>query len=489
VNGWVIRSGTKPDENALNIATQLEVIGRAGVGVDNIDIPVATRNGVVVMNTPDVNTTSAAEHTIGMILASSRNISQAHQDLNKGEWNRHQWVGTELNGKTLGIVGCGKIGREVLSRASAFGMKILGYDPYFTQEHFNPDQIKMVDLDTLTRKSDFITLHVPLVDETKNLFNLDKFKLMKNSARIINVARGGIVNEKDLAEALNKNLIAGAAIDVFENEPIGSDHPLLNITNCVLTPHLGASTEEAKEGVSGAVCRQVRDYLLKGKMTNALNMPIKDMDKMKEILPHLNMAELLGNMHAQLLSSPTKKVMIECHGAMDEIKAISLAFLKGLIENRVSGRLNYINVESRARDFGIETEVLYQTGKTDFPNLLVTKVQCDDEVIRLDGSVFGDGKLRLVNIFGHEIDIVPKGTILLVKNKDVPGVIGKVGTLLSQHHINIGAYVLSETGEEKAFGVIRVSDSVSQEVIQELASLDEIERVQQIVCQISAESL
>ncbi|MBL7013237.1 MAG: hydroxyacid dehydrogenase [Candidatus Marinimicrobia bacterium] len=275
VHGWVIRSGSKPDEEALNKAANLEIIGRAGVGVDNIDIPTATRLGIIVMNTPAVNTISAAEHTVGMILAVSRHLAQGHESLNQGHWNRHALVGTELFGKTLGIVGCGKIGCEVRKRFSAFGMNMIGYDPFLTQKDFNINELKMVDLDTLTQESDFISLHVPLVNETKYLFNLDRFNMMKPTARIINVARGGIIHENDLATALNQNIIAGAGMDVFEKEPIDENHPLLNIPNCILTPHLGASTLEAKEGVSLAVCNQVRDYLIDKKMTYALNNPFE----------------------------------------------------------------------------------------------------------------------------------------------------------------------------------------------------------------------
>ena len=275
-HGWVIRSGTNPDEEAIQKADNLEIIGRAGVGVDNIDIQAATRQGIVVMNTPDVNTISAAEHTVGMILAVSRNLAQGHESLNRGQWNRHALVGTELFGKTLGIVGCGKIGSEVRKRLQSFGLNMIGYDPFLTQDDFDPSHLKIVDLDTLTRESDFITLHVPLVKDTKDLFNVDRFKMMKKTARIINGARGGIINESDLAHALIHGIIAGAAIDVFENEPIDENHPLLNLPNCILTPHLGASTKEAKEGVSLAVCNQVRDYLVHKNMTFALNNPFED---------------------------------------------------------------------------------------------------------------------------------------------------------------------------------------------------------------------
>jgi D-3-phosphoglycerate dehydrogenase len=262
VCGWVIRSGTNVSEEMINNAEHLLVIGRAGVGIDNINLDAATRKGVVVMNTPDVNTISAAEHTVAMMLALSRNIPVGHGGILKGEWNRNLLVGSELRNKTLGVVGLGKIGREVIQRCRSFNMNILGYDPYVSQEMFDEDEVKVVDLETLTAASDYISLHVPLIDSTKDLYNYERLCRMKDSARIINVARGGIINEADLAKALNEDKIAGAAIDVFTSEPLSIDNPLVNAKNIVLTPHLGASTAEAKEGVSLSICEQVRDYLL-----------------------------------------------------------------------------------------------------------------------------------------------------------------------------------------------------------------------------------
>ena len=276
VDGWIIRSGTTIDQDLIEVADKLQVIGRAGVGVDNIDIPAATKKGIVVMNTPDVNTVSAAEHTVGIMLALARNISIGHQGLNIGEWNRHALVGTELRNKTIGIVGLGKIGREVMSRCLSFSMRILGYDPYITENLFSADEITLTDLDTLTRESDFITLHVPMLDSTRNLFDLERLQKMKPTARIINVARGGIINENDLAAAIQDGVIAGAAVDVFVNEPINKDHPLVNLKNVLLTPHLGASTKEAKEGVSVTICEMVSDYLVNYKLSSALNIPISD---------------------------------------------------------------------------------------------------------------------------------------------------------------------------------------------------------------------
>ena len=283
IYGWIIRSGTTITEKMIEDSSNLQVIGRAGVGVDNIDIQTATRHGIVVMNTPDINTISAAEHTLAMMLTLSRNIAIGDSEVKQGEWNRNELIGSELSNKILGIVGMGKIGREVMTRCRSFGMRILGYDPFMNQDMFNPEEVRIVELEELIINSDIISVHVPLTDSTRDLFDYDRLSNMKSTARIINVARGGIINETDLAKALNDGLIAGAAVDVFTSEPLDKLNPLVNAPNIVLTPHLGASTKEAKEGVSLAICEQVRDYLIHGKLNNAINMPIADIAKLKEI--------------------------------------------------------------------------------------------------------------------------------------------------------------------------------------------------------------
>ncbi len=481
VHGWIIRSGTKVNDKMISTADQLQVIGRAGVGVDNIDFGAATRKGVVVMNTPDVNTISAAEHTVALMLTLTRNIHLGHGSLEKGIWNRHELVGSELRYKTLGIVGLGKIGREVMDRCRPFGMNILGFDPFVSQDMFNEDEIKIVDLDTLTAESDFITLHVPLNDHTRDLFDQDRLDKMKSSARIINVARGGIIHEKDLAEAVKNGVIAGAAIDVFTQEPIDGSHPLVGIPNIVLSPHLGASTQEAKEGVSMAVCEQVRDYLIHGKLTNAINMPISDMARLKEIQPFLELSELLGNLQSQLADGPITKIDIECHGAADETKPIALACLKGLLQYRVPERINYINAETVAKELGVALEVRYSSVESSYVNLISTKVWVDDEVHQLAGSVFDDHRPRLVNIFGREMEVTPKGAMLLVQNNDVPGVIGHVGTLLGDLNINIAAYLLNRNGQGKAFAVIRVDQALDESQLNKLRKIADIASVSQIV--------
>ena len=481
VDGWIIRSGTHVKADMINSAQNLQVIGRAGVGVDNIDINIATRRGIVVMNTPDVNTISAAEHTVGLMLALSRNISQGHSGLEKGEWNRHRLVGTELQNKTLGIVGLGKIGREVMERCRSFRMNIIGYDPFVNQDMFNEDVIQITDLDKLTKSADYITVHVPLDENTKNIFDYDRMKLMKSSARIINVARGGIINEKDLAQALKEDVIAGAAIDVFTSEPIDRSHPLVGVQNILLSPHLGASTTEAKEGVSRAICEQVRDFLLHEKLNNALNMPLSNLSKLNEIKPFLDCAELLGHIESQLVTGPIKKVSVECQGIADEIRPLALALLKGLLEPYVPERINYINAETIAKELGVEVDIHYSNTESNYLNLISVRVTADDIVYRLDGSVFDNQHLRLVNILGREMEVTPKGPMLFVENNDVPGVIGKVGTHLGNFNINIAAYLLNRGGENgKAFAVIRLDNPLDEDSLNTLAGINELESVNQI---------
>ena len=323
INGWVVRSGTKITSDHLKDARNLQVIGRAGAGVDNIDIEEATSKGIIVMNIPDGNTISAAEHTIAMMMALSRNIHTGHVGLLSGEWVRKKLIGSELRGKTLGIVGLGRIGKEVIKRAIGLEMNILGYDPFVSNDVFDEEIVNIIGLDELTEVSDYITVHVPLLDSTKNLFDLARLSTMKPSSRIINVARGGIINEIDLANALNKGIISGAAIDVFENEPLEVDHPLIKAKNILLTPHLGASTHEASEGVSTGICRQVRDFILEEKLSNPLNMPIKDMAELRQITPLLDLAKILGKIGAQLIESPIKSISIKCYGNIEDSKPIS----------------------------------------------------------------------------------------------------------------------------------------------------------------------
>ena len=479
-DGWIIRSGTTLDSKIINNAVNLSVIGRAGVGVDNIDISAATRRGVVVMNTPDANTISAAEHTMALILAISRNISYGHEAISKGEWNRHKLIGSELRNKTLGIVGLGKIGREVLQRSHAFNMKILGYDPFLPEDFFREDELQICDLDYLIENSDYITLHIPLTKDTKDLFDYNNLIKMKKDARIINVARGGIINENDLSKVLLENKIAGAALDVFESEPLPIDSPLISAPNIILTPHLGASTKEAKEGVSQSICNQVKNFLINDELDNAINMPFQNFSQLKEIAPFLRLSELLGRIHSQVARGPITEVSINCFGSISDTKPIGLSFLRSLLQLRVPERVNYINADALARELGIDVSINFSTSDSNYSNLISTKVKTDKEVL-IDGSIFDDNLPRLVNIFGYKIEVNPNGTLLFVQNDDVPGVIGKVGTLLGDNKINIAAYLLSrEKNKNLAFAVIRLDEPVASKIIKLLNEIKELRFVHQI---------
>ena len=481
IHAWVVRSGTKITAELLKDARNLQVIGRAGVGVDNIDIQEATKRGIVVMNNPDGNTISAAEHTMAMMMALSRNIQLGHMSLLNGEWNRSSLVGNELKGKTLGIVGLGRIGREVIKRAIGMEMKILGYDPFVNQDVFDPETVTLVDLDTLTKDSDYITLHLPLLDATKNLFDAERISTMKSTARIINVARGGIINESDLANALNNDIISGAAIDVFESEPLKSSNPLINSKNILLTPHLGASTHEASEGVSFGICRQIKDFLLEDKLANPINMPITDMAQLKQIKPFLDLAETLGKITTQLVESPIKSISVECFGNIDDSKPISLSFLIGLFHNITDNRINFVNASVIAEERGISLSHSLNTATVSFANLIVAHATTKNGTIEMAGSVFGDQHPRIVSIMGYEVDVRPEGNMLFVQNKDVPGVIGKVGMVLGKSAVNIAEYILSRTANnDSAYSIIKFDGIIDDALLEELTKIDEILDIKQL---------
>ena len=482
VHGWIIRSGTKINKQFILEANKLQIIGRAGVGTDNIDVESATSKGIIVMNVPDGNTISAAEHTMAMLLSLSRNIQLGHMGLVNGEWNRHKLTGSELKSKILGVVGLGKIGREVIKRALSYDMKIIGYDPYVNQDHFDQEDIKVVDLDYLTQQSDYISIHVPMNDSTKNLFNYERLSNMKSTARIINVARGGIINEEDLSKALNNKIISGAAIDVFVNEPINKDHVFLDTKNILLTPHLGASTFEAKEGVSLSICKQIIDYFDSEKLTNAINIPIADTSIMKRMLPYYNLSEKMGVMASQLTDSPIKDVEIVCYGDADDSKSISLTFMKGLLSKITDNRVNMVNANIIARERGINFKHSYNSKDISYVNLIECKIKTENDFVELSGSVFSKNHLRVVNIMGFDIDLNPKGVMLFIKNKDVPGVVGKIGTVLGSLNINIAGYLLSRVeSNDFAYAVIKLDLEIDKNVVNTLNDLEEIINIKQLI--------
>ena len=481
IDGWIIRSGTTILKEHILKAKKLQIIGRAGVGTDNIDIESATLNGVVVMNVPDGNTVSAAEHTMAMISALSRNIQLGHMGLMNGSWDRHKLVGNELRRKTLGVVGLGKIGREVIKRALSFEMDILGFDPYVSQEHFDETEIKVVSIDELTRNSDYISLHVPLNDATRDLFDLERMKMMKESSKIINVARGGIVNEKDLAIALNDGLISGAAIDVFSKEPIDKGHDLLTADNILLTPHLGASTYEAKEGVSLGVCQQMVEYFINEKLLNVLNVPVSDSSLLKRMAPFYKLTEKMGSILYQLSSSPIKNINVTCYGSAEDSKSILTVLLKSVLDGIVDSRINMINADYIAKERGILSSHSYKTEDVAYLNLIICEIETEDGIFEISGSVFDKNHIRVVNIMGFNIDLNPEGNMLFVINNDTPGVVGKIGSLLGEYQINIASYLLGRVDKSKdAYGVIKLDAPLNNDILDNLKKLEEIVNLWQI---------
>ena len=482
IDGWIIRSGTKIlKENIIN-SPKLQIIGRAGVGVDNIDIETATSKGIIVMNVPDGNTVSAAEHTVAMMLSLSRNIQLGHLSLSSGNWDRHKLTGSELQDKVLGVVGLGKIGREVIKRALGYEMSILGYDPYVSQEFFDSKEVEVVSLDDLTKKSDYITLHVPLNQATKDLFNLDRLKMMKATARIINVARGGIINEEDVAYALNNDIIAGAAIDVFVSEPLNKKSLLLKTKNILHTPHLGASTYEAKEGVSLAICKQIIGYFVEEKLTNALNIPLVDASLIKKMTPFYSLSEKIGSMISQMADSPIKNVEVICYGEATDSKSITLLLMKGLLSNVTDNRINMVNADIVAKERGLSFSHSYNSSDTPFLNLIKCTVKTDEKEISISGSIYFKNYLRIVNIMGFDIDLNPEGYMLFIKNKDVPGVVGKIGTLLGKLNVNIAGYLLSRIkNNDYAFSVIKLDTELNNQTINKITEIDELIEINQVV--------
>ena len=481
IDGIIVRSGTMVDKGLMNKAKNLQIIARAGVGIDNIDVSYATRKGIVVINTPDVNTISAAEHTIALLLALSRNIHIAHDKLINGQWGRHDLIGTELKNKIIGVIGLGKIGREVIKRCKSFGMKIIGYDPYVNGENFEKEEIEIIDLDSVIKSADYITLHIPLNDSTKNLFDHSNLSKMKPTARIINVARGGIINEADLAKVLNDSTIAGAAVDVFSNEPLEDSNPLLSAKNILLSPHLGASTSEAKEGVSKLICEQVRDYLNDGKLSNVLNMPVQNTQLFRELRYFLKLSEMIGSILSQLIDEPVLNVAVECQGTNEDMRPVLTSLLQGLLKPNLPDRINYINAEAIAKDLGILVELSYKNSDSNYQNIISACVKTKSRTYEISGSVFDNKNLRLINILGRDMEITPKGNMIFLCNVDVPGVIGKIGTLFGRIGINIAAYLLSRNkAKNEAFAVIRLERPLENGEILELKKLDDIKWFYQI---------
>ncbi len=467
----IVRSQTKVSAKVLEAATKLKVIGRAGVGVDNVDVDEATRRGIIVMNTPGGNTIATAEHTFSMIMALSRNIPQAHASVKAGKWERKQFQGVELYDKTLGIVGMGRIGGEVARRAIAFGMRVLAYDPFLSASRAKAMQVEIVGLDEIYSRSDYITVHVPKTDQTKGMINKDTIAKMKDGVRLINCARGGIINEQDLCDAIRSGKVAGAALDVYETEP-PTESPLRELDSVIMTPHLGASTEEAQESVGIQVAEQVADVLAGGTIRNAVNMPSLDAKTLKTLKPHLDFGEKLGRLLAQLAPSRIERLVIEFCGKAVDLPGdpITRSVLKGFLEHAEGSEVNYVNAPSLAAQLGVQVVEAKSTEPIDYAELLVLRASTNGESASVAGTFYGSfTNPRIVRINDTPIEAVPDGVICVIHNTDRPGMVGWVGTLIGKHGINIANMFLGrDQAGGRALTVLNLDSNPPPELVDEL---------------------
>jgi D-3-phosphoglycerate dehydrogenase len=450
-DGLVIRSATKVTAEIIEGADNLKVVGRAGIGLDNVDIPAASKRGIVVMNAPDGNSTTAAEHAIAMMMSLSRKIPQATASMKSGKWEKKKFSGREVTGKTLGIVGIGRIGSIVADRAQGLRMKVIAFDPHMPKDLVDKLGVELVSLEDLCRRADFISVHVPFTKETKNCLSTEQFKLMKNDAMLIDCARGGVVDEAALCEALKTGEIAGAALDVFAVEPTTQENcPLLGLDNFICTPHLGASTAEAQENVAVAIAEQMSEYLLRGTVTNAVNVPSVSAEVLSKVGPFIALAEMLGAMHMQLASGGVEEVALEFSGDLAELETgpITVSFLKGLFTPILKDAVNYVNAPLIAKERGIKVIESRSSQADDFTNLLKIRVKTTESDNLLVGTVFGKKEPRLVRLNTFRLEALPSGPMLFVVNKDVPGVIGALGTALGNMKINISRMTVGNEAEQ-----------------------------------------
>ena len=470
----IVRSATQVDDALLAAADELMVVGRAGVGLDNVDVESATRRGVMVANAPESNIVSAAEHTMAMLMAVARNVPQAHSALVQGRWERSKWEGVELFDKTLGIVGLGRIGKLVAQRAVAFGMKIVAYDPFVSEERARAMNIELLDLDTLTAKSDFITVHLPKNKDTINLFDAARFKMAKPSLRIINVARGGIINEADLAEAVKTGVIAGAALDVFDKEPT-TQSPLFEVPGIVVTPHLGASTTEAQDRAGLDIADQIILALAGDFVPYAVNISAADANE--TLKPYLPLAEKLGELFSSAAAADVKELEVIATGEIAgyDTRILTLSALKGFFSQRHNDAVTYVNAPQIAAAQGItisESKVKAEGANSDYVNLVTLRAGNHSIAATLVGP---RRQARIVMVDDHMTDVPPASHMLVVRNDDRPGVIGLVGTLLGKHNVNIADMDVGRAlTPGTALMVIVPTAEITDEVLAELRAQDGI---------------
>ncbi len=476
-DGLIIRSGTKVKRSVISAARNLRVIGRAGIGIDNVDVDAATKSGIVVMNTPGGNNVTTAEHTLSMLLALARNIPQATASLKAGEWKRSQFTGTEVCNKTLGLVGLGNIGAIVAQRALGLRMRVIAHDPFVTAEAAAKTNVELVSLNELYTQADFVSVHTPLTKETRSLIGATAFGQMKKGVRIVNCARGGIVEESALLAALESGKVSGAALDVFVEEPPAMDHPLLQHGRVICTPHLGAATDEAQVNVAVAIADQVSHFLESGVIQNAVNFPAVSQEQLTILRPYLVLGERLGSFLAQITDGAPRQIQIEYSGEVADfdLAPASASVLRGVLGHILEQSVNYINAPLIAKERGIHVVEARSNAPSDFLNSVSVTLTSDKSENMATGAVFSNKAVRLVRVNDFHLEAVPEGTVLMLHNTDVPGVVGLVGTLLGKLEINIAGLELGrENIGGEAISLIHVDDHVSPKVLDELRKLDPI---------------
>jgi D-3-phosphoglycerate dehydrogenase len=468
----IIRSGTQVTAEVIAAAKQLSVVGRAGIGVDNVDVGAATARGIVVMNTPGGNTVTTAEHAIALLVSLARHIPQASASMKSGKWDKKSYVGTELFSRTLGVLGLGNVGRIVAQRARGLGMKVVAYDPYLSSEAASKLDVELLDFDALLARADALSVHVPRTPDTVGLLGAEAFGKMKRGVLLVNAARGGIVDEAALLEALEAGQVEGAALDVFEQEPPPADHPLVTHPRVICTPHLGASTEQAQLNVALAVAEQVRDYLLTGVINNAVNVPSISKEVAARIRPYLVLGEKLGRFQGQLCKGAIEQIEIEYSGSAAELDVapITVAVLKGLLEP-VTDSVNMVNAPVIAREHGIKVIESKASRTADFASAITTRVTgCDNRLIM--GAIFEGGQPRIVRVDDFMLEAIPEGSTLFIQNRDEPGVVGQVGTLLGEAGVNISRMQLALHPERaEAAMLVNVSQAPKQQVVEALRAM------------------
>jgi D-3-phosphoglycerate dehydrogenase len=482
-DGLIIRSNTTVTKEVVNSAKKLKVVGRAGTGLDNVDITACNKRGIVVMNTPGGNTNSAAEHSIAMIMALSRHIPQATASMKAGKWEKKRFSGQEVAGKTLGIIGIGRIGSIVSQLALGLKMQVVAYDPHIRPEMAKKLGVELTDLDDLLARADYISIHTPLTAETKGFVNAELFDKMKDGVMILNCARGGIINEQDLYVAMKSGKVAGAALDVFETEPTGKEHPLFSMDQFICTPHLGASTIEAQENVAVAVARQISDFLTKGEVRNAVNMPSVSEETLVQLTPVLSLADKLGAFHAHLTTAPVDEVTVSYQGDIADLGTapVTVSVIKGLLSPILREEVNFVNALILAEERGIKVTESKSKTSEDFTSLLTVTVKTADGTNTLAGTIFGKKEPRLVRINDFCLEAVPEGHMLLIYNKDRPSVIGRIGITLGEANINIAQMQVGQDPDHHRNVILLTTDEpVGRDVLSRLLQQDGVEKAQVI---------